>query len=141
MQKFSEVLKALRNWYESFAWYSLLRSFEMHLLFGGLGVLLLKVLLYQILPYSSYTTLNTLFYTIPLSAIAYHAFLLGIWLTLASVNVKYTPYGLWAYAFIDLFPFTGMSLSSLITPAVYIVLGYALFRYTSSSYSELASRA
>ncbi|MBB6678541.1 hypothetical protein [Cohnella lubricantis] len=136
MAKFAQVLQSLRNWFESFSWYSLLRTFELHLLFGSLGVMLLREILYQSLPYTSFDTLNVIFHTIPLYTIAYHAFLLGVWLTLVSSNVKYTPYGLWAYAFVYLFPFEGLSLDSLIRPAVYVVLGIFLFRFAASSYAR-----
>ncbi|MBM7567138.1 hypothetical protein [Paenibacillus sacheonensis] len=136
MQRFSEVLRSLRKWFETFSWYSAVRQFDLHLLFGGLSVLMLKELLYQILPFSSYHGLNVVFFTIPLSSLAYLAFLAGVWLTLSSANVKYTPFGLWGYAFVYLYPFTNMSLSSLLTPIVYVLLGFALFRYTMSAYAK-----
>lgn len=133
MQRFTDVRQALRHWYESFGWYSLVRPYEIHAMFGGLAVLLLKAILYELLSYKSYHGLDVLFYTIPLASLAYVVFLLGAWLSLASSNVSYVPYALWAYALICLFPFTHMSLSSLIVPVVYAVLGYAVFRYTVSA--------
>ncbi|RUS43815.1 hypothetical protein [Cohnella sp. AR92] len=137
MEKFANVLDSLREWFESIKWFSLVRAFELQLLLGGLGVMFIRHLLYEILPYSSYHALNIIFHTIPLYSLAYLAFLLGVWATLVSTNVKYTPYALWAYAFVYLFPFTGMSLSSLITPAVYVILGIFLFRFTVSQHARV----
>lgn len=133
MEQFHNVVIELKKWFQGFKWYPLLQSLEVKFIFGGLGIIFLRKLLYLILPGKAYGVLNTLFYTIPLNSIGYHAFLLGAWLTLASKNVRYLPYALWGYALIYLFPFTGISLSSLITAAVYGVLGYGVFRYSVST--------
>ncbi|GGG08997.1 hypothetical protein [Paenibacillus abyssi] len=138
MQQFSVVLHEMRKWFESFGWYQLLRQFEMHLLFGGLGILVFRKLLYLLLPFGAYDTLQLIFFTIPLSAIAYHAFLIGAWMTLVSLkNFKYLPYAFWGYAAYILFPFTSISLSSLISAGVYAFLGYAVFKYSASSYAAV----
>lgn len=133
MAQFSAVLRELRGWYQGFKWYPMLKTFEMHLLFGGLGIMLLREFLYLVLPMKSYQVLSILFYTIPLLSLAKLAFLLGAWLVLVSPNVKYLPYALWGYALYYLFPFTGISLSSLISPLVYSILGYLVFKYSVSS--------
>lgn len=136
MQQFSVVLKELRLWFESFKWYSAIRAYALHLLFGGLGIMFLYQLLSVVMPWQSLKVLNTLFFTIPLLSLANLAFLLGVWLTLISPNVKYLPYGLWGRALYVIFPFTSISLSSLISVAVYAFLGYMLFKYTATSYAE-----
>jgi len=133
MQQFSNVIRELEKWFQGFKWYSMLRTLEMQLLFGGLGIVFIREFLYLVLPYKSYKALNVIFYTIPLQSLAYHAFLLGAWLTLASKNVKYLPYALWGYAIYILFPFTSISLSSIIAAGVYAVLGYGVFRYSVSA--------
>lgn len=135
MEQFSKVVTELGKWFQTMKWYPFVRAMELKLLFGALGIKLLRELLYNFLPVSSYRTLNTIFYTIPIASLAHVIFFLTVWTTLASNNVKYTPYALWAFAFILLFPFTGLSLSGMITPAVYVFLGYALFKYTTSSYA------
>ncbi|MCM3634532.1 MULTISPECIES: hypothetical protein [Paenibacillus] len=136
MQQFSNVLKELNKWYQSFKWYPLLHSLELKLLFGGLGIVFIRELLYTILPYQAYRAMNVIFYTIPLNSLGYHAFLLGAWLTLASKNVRYLPYALWGYAFYIMFPFTSISLSTIISTAVYALLGYGVFRYSASPYVD-----
>lgn len=133
MQQFANVLRELEKWFQGFKWYSLLRQFEMHLLFGGLGIVFIRELIYLISPVKAYKVLNVLFYTIPIQSLAYHAFLLGAWLVLVSKNVKYLPYALWGYAFYILFPFTSISLASIISAGVYAVLGYGVFRYSVSA--------
>ncbi|USB34344.1 hypothetical protein [Paenibacillus sp. YPG26] len=136
MQQFSVVLQELRRWFESFGWYRQLRKYDLHLLFGGLGVGFLYQILILILPYQSTSGLITLFYTVPLLALAHQAFLLGAWLTLTSGNVKYLPYALWLQAVLIIFPFSHISLSNLIPAAVYALLGYFAFKYTASSYAS-----
>ncbi|WP_251575406.1 hypothetical protein [Paenibacillus sp. MER TA 81-3] len=80
-----------------------------------------------------------MFYTIPLSAVAGYSFLLGVWLTLISSDIKYLPYGLWAKAVLILFPFMAISVNSLISVAVYAYLGYLAFKYSASSFAEQAA--
>ncbi|MEF2967431.1 hypothetical protein V3851_16515 [Paenibacillus sp. M1] len=135
MQQFSIVLLELRKWFESLRWFGFIRRFELQLLFGGLGVLFLEELLFAVLPYQSFYFLSTIFHTIPLSTLASYAFLIGAWSSLVSGNVKYVPYGLWFKAFLILFPFVGISLGTLISAAVYVFLGYILFKFTVSPYS------
>ncbi|GAB6992328.1 hypothetical protein [Paenibacillus pini] len=139
MQQFSIVLRELRKWYELFRWYPVLASYELILLFGGLGVLFLEALLYAVLPGSSYHALDIMFNVIPLGIIAHYAFWVGAWLTLASSNIKYLPYALWINALLILFPFRSFSLGTLVSALVYAVLGYLLFKYTASSYSSVTS--
>ncbi|WEK54718.1 MAG: hypothetical protein P0Y55_01165 [Candidatus Cohnella colombiensis] len=130
MQQFTVVLHELRKWFESIKAYQLLKGYELHLMFGGVGLLMLRSLLFQMVStVKGYETLHTLFYTIPLSSLAYLAFLIGVWMTLVSPNIKYAPYALWGYAFYILYPFKSISLSSAITPAVYVFLGVILYKY------------
>lgn len=139
MQQFSVVLRELRQWFQSFAWYSYIQAFELKLLFGGIGVMFLQRILYQIMPIGSYSTLHMFFFTIPLFWIAKYAFWVGAWSTLVSQNIKYLPYGLWGYALFLLFPFDSFLLEILVSAAIYAFLGYAIFKFTASSYVELGS--
>ncbi|MGN7360783.1 hypothetical protein ACTHPF_24530 [Paenibacillus sp. SAF-054] len=138
MQQFSAVLQETRKWFQSFRLYGVLAPFELHLLFGALGIQFLYELLMAILPYSSYHTLHVIFSTIPLLVIAHYAFWVGAWLTLVSGNVKYLPYALWIHAFLTLFPFNNIGLGSLVNALVYVGLGYALFRYSASAYASVS---
>ncbi|WP_068615959.1 hypothetical protein [Paenibacillus tuaregi] len=132
MQQFTVLTRELRKWLELFKWYHQLRKYDMHLVFGGLGIGFLYELLVWLLPYSSQSGLHFLFYSIPLFTLSHWAFLLGAWIMLTTDNIKYLPYGLWLKALLLFFPFTYISLSGLIPVAVYAVLGYFLFRYTAS---------
>jgi len=135
MAQFSAVLNELRKWFQQFKWFAVLEAFQLHILFGSIGFMLLRSIIYEIAPYSAYHTLNTIFHTIPLLAIAKLLFFIGIWINLVSeFNVKYVPYALWLYVVYYLFPFTSMSLSSVVSIAAYVYLGYLLFRYSASSY-------
>lgn len=139
MQQFAVLIRELRKWLESFKWYHQIRKYDMHLVFGGLGVELLYHILVWILPYQSYGALTTLFYTIPLLALAHQGFLLGCWLMLTTDNIKYLPYGLWLKALfmLVLSPITAVSsLGILIPAAIYAVLGYFLFRFTASVHAN-----
>ena len=136
MQQFSNVIRELRTWLLSFSFIQVLSPFRLYLLFGGIGVGFLQALLFKVLPYSSYGVLDFMFYTIPLSAVAGYSFLLGVWLTLISSDIKYLPYGLWAKAVLILFPFMAISVNSLISVAVYAYLGYLAFKYLASSFAE-----
>ncbi|GIP28114.1 hypothetical protein J23TS9_32440 [Paenibacillus sp. J23TS9] len=137
MQQFSVVLQETRKWFQSFRLYGVLAPFELHLLFGALGIQFLHELLYAILPYSSHHALNVIFVTIPLLLIALYAFWIGAWMTLVSGNVKYLPYALWINAFVILFPFNNIGLGGLVGALVYVGLGYVLFRYTASAYANV----
>jgi len=139
MKQFAAVTSALRDWYTGFKWYPLLKSVELYLLFGGLGIMFFREFIYLVTPYTANKALNIIFYTIPLQSLSYHAFLLGAWLVLVSNNVKYLPYALWGYAIYYLFPFTSISLSMLIVAFVYSLLGYGAFKYSAVA-DELDAR-
>ncbi|MDR0268537.1 hypothetical protein [Paenibacillus sp.] len=138
MQQFAVVLNETRKWFNSFKWFGVLAPFELHLLFGALGIQFLHGLLRAILPISSYHSLNIIFYTIPLLVIAHYAFWIGAWMTLVSSNVKYLPYALWINAFVILFPFTNIGLGGLVNALMYVGFGYALFRYSASTYVNIS---
>lgn len=136
MKAFDSVVRELRKWLNSFPLVRALLPYHLHLLFGGVGVLFLYELLLQTVSYSSYDTIHTLFHKVPLYAIGYYGFFAGAWLTLISWNVKYLPYGLWAFAFVELFPFEYLVLINFVRAALYIAAGFALMRYASSSYVD-----
>jgi hypothetical protein len=136
MQQFAVVVKEIRTFLTSFKIVNLALPFHLHLLFGGLGLLLVEELLLKITSYSSSDTLYTLFYDIPIHLIAYYGFFVGLWLTLISKDVKYLPYGLWGYAFLALFPFENLGLDDIVKAVIYGVAGYAAFLYTATSVSE-----
>ncbi|MBW5447478.1 hypothetical protein GE107_15580 [Cohnella sp. CFH 77786] len=140
MKQFASVVRELRAWLASLSWIRGLLPYHLHLLFGGVGIQFLYDLLLRIVPYSGYNAIDTLFNKIPLYVIGYYGFLLGIWLTLVSRNVRYLPYGLWAYAFVLLFPFEYLGLQTIVSAILYVLFGYALFRYSASSYSETDTR-
>lgn len=136
MKQFAVVLQELRKWFESFKWYQRIWPYALHLLFGGLGYLYFCSILYNVFPDINYKVTIFIFNTIPTVAVANQLFLLGCWLTLISKQIRYLPYALWLKAALSLFPFTSMSLSSIIPAAVYAFLGYALYRFTKSEYAE-----
>ncbi|PZD94416.1 hypothetical protein DNH61_18630 [Paenibacillus sambharensis] len=138
MQQFSNVLIHLRKWFEQFRWFHLIRQYDMHILFGSLGLITLRTLLYRLFwdSYDGINALNTLFYDIPLAALSDQTFLLGIWITLVSRNINYVPYAMWIYAVVTLFPFTDLSFAGLLKAAIYAFLGYWLFRYTASAHAN-----
>lgn len=136
MKQFASVVRELRAWLTSIPWIRSFLPYHLHLLFGGVGILFLYELLLQIVSYSGYNTIDTLFNKIPLYVIGYYGFFAGIWLTLISKNVKHLPYGLWAYAFVQLFPFEYLGLQTIVSAILYVLFGFALFRYSASSYSE-----
>lgn len=140
MQQFAVVVRELRIFLASFKLVKLVFPYHLHILFGGIGLLFLEDLLYRTASFSSYNTLNLLFYDIPLHLIAYYGFFVGIWLTLISANVKYLPYALWGYAFIILFPFQSLGLFEIVRAAVYGAGGYALFRYSATTHSESGTK-
>lgn len=136
MEQFAVVLQEYRKWLQSFRWYALLSTYELHLLLGGVGILIFRDFLYNILPYGAYDTLDFIFHKIPIFVIAINAFFLGIWITLSSTkNLKFLPYGMWGYGFYMLFPFTSFSLGQLVTAAIYGVLGYFVFKFTASHHA------
>ena len=136
MNRFSVVLRSLRMWLLSFPVVRLALPLHLHLLFGGLGVLFLEKFLIEILPYSVYDTLNFLFYTIPLSVIAYYGFFSGVWLTLVSERIDRLPYGLWGYAFVILFPFQHLTLHAIVGAVIYALLGLGMHRYAKFASAE-----
>lgn len=136
MKQFAVVLQELRKWFESFKWYQRIWPYALHFLFGGLGYLYVCSIITNLFPDINYKITLFLFNTIPTLALAQQSFMLGIWLTLISKQVRYLPYALWLKAALILFPFTSMSLSGLIPSAVYIFLGYLLYRFTKSGYAE-----
>lgn len=140
MQQFAVVVREIRKLLTSFKLVNQLLPYHLHILFGGLGVLFLEDLLYRTASFSSYNTLNTIFYDIPLHLIAHYGFFVGIWFTLISPNIKYLPYAFWGYAFVVLFPFEGLGLFELVRAAIYAGAGYALFRFSATSYSESNNR-
>ncbi len=136
MQQFAVVVKEIRTFLTTFKIVKLALPYHLHILFGGLGLLFLEDLLYRTASYSNYDTMNLLFYDIPLHLIAYYGFFAGIWLTLIAKGVKYLPYALWGYAFVILFPFQSLGIFEFVRAAVYIAGGYAMFKFTATSYSE-----
>lgn len=146
MKQFAVVLQELRKWFESFKWYQRIWPYALHFLFGGLGYWILCNLIISLFSdinykFKVYKVMDFIMYTIPTYAISNQIFLLGIWLTLISKQVRYLPYALWLKAAFILFPFTSMSLTLVIPGAVYAYLGYLLYRFTKSGYVEQAGRA
>jgi hypothetical protein len=141
MKQFASVVSALRAWFTSLPWVRKVLPYHLHLLFGGVGILFLYELLLNMVSFSSWDTIHTLFHKIPLYALGYFGFFAGIWLTLVSKNVKYLPYGLWAQAFVILFPFENLGLLEILRSILYIGAGFAVFRYAASSYSEADTRS
>lgn len=140
MKQFAVVLHELRKWFESFRWYQRIWPYALHFLFGGLGYWILCKLI-SMFPDINYKVTGFIMYTIPTYAISNQIFMLGIWLTLISKQVRYLPYALWLKAAFILFPFTSMSLTLVIPAAVYAYLGYLLYRFTKSGYAEQAGRS
>lgn len=134
MQQFAVVVKELRTFLTSFKLVNRIMSYHLHIMFGGLIILFLYDLLVR--TDMSFKTINLLFNDIPLLIIGYYGFFIGLWLTLISKDVKYLPYGLWGYAFLQLFPFDYMMLGDFVRAAIYGAAGYAVFRYTATSISE-----
>lgn len=124
MQQFSNVIKELRKWLNGFEWANFFLPFDIYILFGSLGLMLINEIL-QLAHW--YAPLNIL------QAFGYYGFLLGCLLTLVSKNIKYMPYGLWAYAFLLLFPFTYFSFSTILGALLWAYLGFSLMQYTAIS--------
>lgn len=119
MKQFSNILREYTTWLTSFRIANLLMPFHLHILFGGVGLLFLyKVILTQFHKYWN------IFFTV-----GHYAFWAGVFLTLAAPNKKYLPYALWGYVFYTLFPFRTFSLYQVCESALYIFLGYWLFKY------------
>lgn len=122
MQQFTSVVREMRKWLTEFEWANFFLPFDIFILFGSLGLMLINEIL-QLIHF--YAPLNVL------QAFGYYGFLLGALLTLISHNIKYLPYGLWFYAFLLLFPFSYFSLSGILGAALWAYLGYALMKYTA----------
>ncbi len=75
-----------------------------------------------------------------LSTLGHYGFLLGFWITLISPNMKWTPYAFFAKAIIELIPFTGFSLYTLISVGIDVFIGYWLLRFSASEFIEASSR-
>ncbi|MBP1999066.1 hypothetical protein J2Z69_000085 [Paenibacillus shirakamiensis] len=133
MNQFSVVRREIRAWLEQFKIYYILKPYELHLLFGGLGIMLLFIFLKFILPYTAYPSLDIFFIDLPLYELGRLAFWVGVWGSLVSSNVKYLPYALWIYALIGLLEYPNITLSTLVPAIVFAILGYALMQYTAKS--------
>ncbi|MFC5528782.1 hypothetical protein [Cohnella yongneupensis] len=140
MRQFAAVIRELRAWLYQVPFARALMPIHLHLLYMGVGVLLLKKLLYESVSLSSYDTLHDFFYDFPLYLIAYYSFFVGFWLTLVSRDVRLLPFAMWAYAFMTLFPFKSLGLEAYVRAFIYIVAGLALLRYSASSYSSNEKR-
>lgn len=136
MKRFALVVHALREWLTPISWIRVLLPYSLYFLFGGVGILFLYEFLLQVVSFSGYRTVDTLFNKIPLYLIGYYGFFLGGWLTLISRSIKYLPYGLWAYAFVLLFPFEYIGLSVIVGAVLYILFGYGLFRFATSVHGQ-----
>lgn len=142
MKRFALVVHALREWLTSISLLRRLLPYSLHFMFGGVGILFLYEFLLQVVSFSGYRTIDTLFNKFPLFLLGYYGFFLGSLLTLISRQVKLLPFGLWAYAFVLLFPFEYFNLHTIVGAALYILLGYGLFRFAASVYgNEDASKA
>jgi hypothetical protein len=134
MQQFAVVVKEIRTFLTSFKIVRLLQPYQLHILFGALGLLFLEELLRQsVNSVDGFNTMNTIFYDIPLHLIAFYGFYVGAWLALIGGGLKYLPYGLWGYAFLALFPFESLTLFPIVQAAIYAVGGYFVFRYVQTS--------
>ncbi|THF78041.1 hypothetical protein [Cohnella fermenti] len=140
MAQFAAVLRELKGWLSSFSIVRLLVPYSVHLMLGGLAVLFLEDIMWEAATYKNYDTIDLLFNTIPLHALAYYGFYCGIWLALVSAGIKYLPYALWGYAFLALFPFHGLVLMNFIQTVLYAAAGALLFQFVASSSSGASSK-
>ena len=124
MEKFSDLRSSLREWLTSFRWIQLIMPYQMYLLLGGLGLMFLDALFRSFRVYIHFFGL--------LSDIGFWLFLLGALLTLIGSNVKYLPYALWGYVFVDLFPFRSFGFSTLLEVIIVAALGFLLLKYTAT---------
>jgi len=141
MQQFAAVVREIRALFLSIGMIRFLLPHHLFILFGGVGLLFVRELLYRTVSYSDYDALNTLFNDIPLHVIAYYGFFVGVWLTLVSKDVKLLAYGLWAYAFVALFPFEYLRLFDFVQAAIYLAAGYGIFRYADSSQGKAQAQS
>lgn len=65
------------------------------------------------------------------SLVGYFGFLFGGICCLVSEDIKWVPYGLWAYAVLAVFPFTYLSIFSVIRALIWAYMGLALMKYTA----------
>lgn len=129
MRKFGDVRAALAGWLTSMAWVRAILPYHLHLMFGGLGLMLLFSLM---LAYGSYV--HVLFL---LSTIGYWLFVLGALLTLITPNVRMLAYGLWAYVLVFLFPFQTFGFAALLRAVLFAAAGFLVFRYAAAERGRL----
>src|SRR5690554_6800455 len=116
MEQFSKVLQELRIWLHANKWIKPLIPFRLILLFGGLGVKLFYEIIFYAVPYRFdvfHRFLSNTYYEVPISTLVDFSYLLGLWLTLISKDIKLVAYALWAVAFIRLYPFTYFDLGNI----------------------------
>ncbi len=140
MRQFAAVVRELRAWFLQMPFARALFPFRLILLYLGVSVQLARKLLYEIAPSSAHDELHGLFYGFPLDLIAYYAFFVGFWLTLASRDVRFMPPAAWAYAFAALFPFGSAGVAECARAILYVAIGFALRRYASSPYGSREKR-
>ncbi|WP_127587707.1 hypothetical protein [Paenibacillus koleovorans] len=119
MKQFSAVIREYTIWLTSFRIVRLALPYHLYILFGGLGLLLIyDVLIHQFRTF--WPILHTL---------GHYAFFAGLFLTLAAPAKKYMPYALWGYVFYILFPFKSFTLYQVCESALYVYLGFWIFKY------------
>lgn len=127
MSHFTVVVKETRSWLSKYSFINLLLPYAMYIMFGALGIRFLDSLIWLLFT-RSFAIINIL------DQISYFAFFFGLLLSIISPkDIKYAPYGLFAYAVYVLFPFTSFSLSDVIRIVLTVFLGYQLLRYTAST--------
>lgn len=145
MEQFYHVLKALKGFLNTNKIIVAITPHRIIILFGALAVKLMYTVIIHFITFSwfgssLYSTLrsgiNLIFNQIPLLTVAHFAYLLALWITLASKDIKFVSYALWINVLIGLYPFTSFSLSSLITAVVYAFLGFLVFQFANSSYGK-----
>lgn len=124
MNQFSNVVRELRSWLISFSLVNTLIPHALYIMVGSVGILCL----YELILFFDYFSFLTL-----LNTIGNYGFLLSFWLLLISPNIKWTPYGLFARAFLILFPFTGFGIYSIVRAGIYVFFGYWLLKYTATA--------
>src|SRR5690606_18412233 len=129
MVQFAKLLKEYRNWMNMFPAVTLLLPYSLYMMFGSVGIEFLNELIWSVFR-RTFSFLNVL------DTIAYFGFYVGFALTLISKEIKWAPYGLFASAFVLLFPFTSFSLFVVIKSAAFIYFGYRLLIFTAASASN-----
>ena len=126
MAQFAKLLQEYKVWLNSFPAAALLLPYALHIMFGSVAVEFLEELIWNVFR-RSFSFLNVL------NTLAYFGFWVGFWLSLNSKDIKWAPYGLFASAFVLLFPFTSLTLFTVIKTAFLVFFGYWLLRFTASS--------